>query len=211
MFTGIIEDLGKVVRLTMKGADALLEVETAIDLKEVSLGDSIAVNGACLTVTAKSAATFTADVSAESLARTTLGRLQAGHRVNLEKSLRAGGFLGGHFVLGHVDGTGRILNKTQKSGSMIFAIESDEALSRYIVEKGSIAVDGISLTVNRLEKGRFYVNIIPHTAAQTTLVGKKEADLVNIETDILGKYVEKLLQSSRGIDKDFLAEHGFIK
>jgi riboflavin synthase len=210
MFTGIIEDLGKVVRLTMKSVDALLEVETAIDLKDVSLGDSIAVNGACLTVTAKSAATFTADVSAESLARTTLGRLQAGHRVNLEKSLRAGGFLGGHFVLGHVDGTGRILSKTQKSGSMIFAIESDEALSRYIVEKGSIAVDGISLTVNRVEKGRFYVNIIPHTASNTTLVGKKEADPVNIETDILGKYVEKLLQTPGGIDKNFLAEHGFI-
>lgn len=211
MFTGIVESLGKVVRLTMKGADALLEVETAMNLTEVSLGDSIAVNGACLTVTSKTSRTFTADVSAESLSRTTLKRLQAGHSVNLEKSLRVGGFLGGHFVLGHVDGIGRILFKTQKSGSMIFAIEADEILSRYIVEKGSIAIDGISLTVNKLEKGRFYVNIIPHTAANTTLVGKKEADVVNIETDILGKYVEKLLQSPRGIDKDFLAEYGFIK
>ncbi len=211
MFTGIIEGLGKVVRLTMKGADAILEVETAIDLREVSLGDSIAVNGACLTVTAKTAKSFTADVSAETLARTTLKRLQAGHPVNLEKSLRAGGFLGGHFVLGHVDGTSRILSKTQKSGSMIFAIEAETSLSRYIVEKGSIAIDGISLTVNKLEKGRFYVNIIPHTAENTTLLGKKESDVVNIETDILGKYVEKLLQSPRGIDKDFLAENGFIK
>jgi len=110
-----------------------------------------------------------------------------------------------------VDGAVRILSKTQKSGSIIFAIEAPEPLARYIVEKGSVAVDGISLTVNKLEKGRFYVNIIPHTAAQTTLVGKKEADWVNIETDILGKYVEKLLQSPRGIDKDFLAEHGFTK
>ncbi len=211
MFTGIVESLGRVVRLTMKGADALLEVETSMNLAEVSLGDSIAVNGACLTVTSKTSKTFTADVSAETLARTTLKRLQAGHPVNLEKSLRAGGFLGGHFVLGHVDGTGRILSKTQKSGSMIFAIEAEESLSRYIVEKGSIAIDGVSLTVNKLEKGRFYVNIIPHTAANTTLVGKKEADQVNIETDILGKYVEKLLQSPRGIDKDFLAGHGFIK
>ena len=211
MFTGIIEDLGKVMRLTMKGADALLEVETAIDLSEVSIGDSIAVNGACLTVTAKTAKTFTADVSAESLARTTLGNLQPGGRVNLEKSLRVGGFLGGHFVLGHVDAKGRILSKTQKSGSMVFTIAVDEPVARYIVEKGSVAVDGISLTVNRVEKGRFYVNIIPHTAANTTLVGKKEADLVNIETDILGKYVEKLLQRPGGVDKNFLAEHGFIK
>lgn len=211
MFTGIIEGLGKVVRLTMKGADALLEVEGGIDLGDVSLGDSIAVNGACLTVTSKTARTFTADVSAESLARTTLRHLHPGQPVNLEKSLRIGGFLGGHFVLGHVDGAARILSKTQKSGSIIFAIEAPEPLARYIVEKGSVAVDGISLTVNKLEKGRFYVNIIPHTAAQTTLVGKKEGDWVNIETDILGKYVEKLLQSPRGIDKDFLAEHGFTK
>jgi len=211
MFTGIIEGSGKVVRLTMKGADAILEVEAAIDLGEVGLGDSIAVNGACLTVTSKTAGTFTADVSAESLSKTTLKTLQAGNPVNLEKSLRIGGFLGGHFVLGHVDGIGRILSKTQKSGSIIFAIEAAEPWSRYIVEKGSVAVDGISLTVNKLEKGRFYVNIIPHTAVHTTLVGKKEAQWVNIETDILGKYVEKLLQTPRGIDKDFLAEHGFIK
>ena len=211
MFTGIVEGLGKVVRLTMKGADAVLEVEAAIDLQEVSLGDSIAVNGACLTVTSKTARTFTVDVSAESLSKTTLKTLQAGHQVNLEKSLRIGGFLGGHFVLGHVDGIGRILSKTQKSGSIIFAVEIPESLSRYIVEKGSVAIDGISLTVNKLEKGWFYVNIIPHTAGHTTLIGKKEADFVNIETDILGKYVEKLLQTPRGIDKDFLAEHGFIK
>jgi riboflavin synthase len=211
MFTGIIEGLGKVVRLTMKGADAVLEVEAAIDLQEVSLGDSIAVNGACLTVTSKTARTFTVDVSAESLSKTTLKTLQAGHQVNLEKSLCVGSFLGGHFVLGHVDGIGRILSKTQKSGSIIFAVEAAESFSRYIVEKGSVAIDGISLTVNKLEKGRFYVNIIPHTADHTTLIGKKEADFVNIETDILGKYVEKLLQTPRGIDKDFLAEHGFIK
>ena len=211
MFTGIVEGLGKVIRLTMKGADAVLEIDAAIDMKEVSLGDSIAVNGACLTVTSKTARTFTADVSAESLSKTTLKDLQAGHQVNLEKSLRIGGFLGGHFVLGHVDGIGRILSKTQKSGSIIFAVEAAEPLSRYIVEKGSVAIDGISLTVNKLEKGRFYVNIIPHTAANTTLPGKKEAQWVNIETDILGKYVEKLLQTPRGIDKDFLAEHGFIK
>ncbi|HON58555.1 MAG TPA: riboflavin synthase [Smithella sp.] len=210
MFTGIVEGLGKVKRLARKGADAVLEIEAAIDLTDVALGDSIAVNGVCLTVTSKNQRSFQADVSAETLSRTTLKTLQTGQPVNLEKSLRVGGFVGGHFVLGHIDGTGRIVSKTQKSGSLILAVELDDMLSRYIVEKGSIAVDGVSLTVNKLEKSRVYVNIIPHTAAQTTLEMKKEGDQVNIETDILGKYVEKLLQSSRGIDKDFLAEHGFL-
>jgi len=209
MFTGIVEGLGKVKRLIMKGADAVLEIETGINLAEVSIGDSIAVNGACLTVTSKNQQIFQADVSAETLSRTTLKLLQAGHKVNLEKSLRAGGFVGGHFVLGHVDATGRILSLMQKSGSLIMAVEMNENISRYIVGKGSVALDGISLTVNKLEKSRFYVNIIPHTAANTTLVIKKEADLVNIETDILGKYVEKLLQTPQGIDKNFLAQHGF--
>ncbi|HNY49914.1 MAG TPA: riboflavin synthase [Smithella sp.] len=209
MFTGIVEGLGRVKRLTMKGADAVLEIESGINLAEMSLGDSIAVNGACLTVTAKNQQNFQADVSAETLSRTTLKLLKAGHQVNLEKSLRVGGFVGGHFVLGHVDATGRILSQTQKSGSLILAIEMNENIGRYIVEKGSVAIDGISLTVNKLEKSRFYVNIIPHTAANTTLLLKKEGEPVNIETDILGKYVEKLLQTNRGIDRDFLAKHGF--
>ncbi len=209
MFTGIVEGQGKVKRLTMRGADAVLEIETGISLAEVSIGDSIAVNGTCLTVTSLQQNNFQADVSAETLSRTTLKLLQSGHKVNLEKSLRVGGFVGGHFVLGHVDATGRVLSQTQKSGSLILAVEMNENISRYIVEKGSVAVDGISLTVNKLEKSRFYVNIIPHTAANTTLVIRKEGDLVNIETDILGKYVEKLLQTNRGIDKDFLAKHGF--
>ena len=202
--------MGKVKRLTMKGADAVLEIEAAINLTDVSIGDSIAVNGACLTVTSKNQQNFQADVSAETLSRTTLKLLQAGHKVNLEKSLRVGGFVGGHFVLGHVDATGRILSQAQKSGSLILAVEMNENISRYIVEKGSVAIDGVSLTVNKLEKSRFYVSIIPHTAANTTLVTKKESDFVNIETDILGKYVEKLLQSNKGIDKDFLAQHGFL-
>ena len=211
MFTGIIEGLGNVKRLTAKGADAVIEIEAAIDLKDVAIGDSIAVNGACLTVTAKKEKTFSADVSAETIAKTTLGLLHAGDKINLEQSIRVGGFIGGHFVLGHVDDKGRILSKSQKSGSVIIAVEVNDQLSRQIVEKGSVAIDGISLTVNKLEKGRFYVNIIPHTAANTTLIAKKEGDLVNIETDVLGKYVEKLLHSGRGIDKDFLTEHGFMK
>lgn len=210
MFTGIVEGLGKIKRLTMKGADAVLEIESGISLTDVNIGDSIAVNGACLTVTAKTEKTFIADVSAESLSKTTLRHLKSGEKVNLEKSLRVGGFVGGHFVLGHVDGTARILSRTQKSGSLILAVEMDEKLARYIVEKGSVAIDGVSLTVNKLEKGRFYVNMIPHTAAVTALEAKKEGDWVNIETDVLGKYVEKLLQTPRGIDKGFLEEHGYL-
>jgi len=209
MFTGIIEGLGTIKRLSMKGTDAVLEIEAGIEMADVRLGDSIAVNGACLTVTAKNQNIFHADVSAETLDKTNLKQMHPGSKVNLEKSLRVGGYLGGHFVLGHVDGTGRILSKTQKSGSVIFAIQTDEALARYIVEKGSVAIDGISLTINKVENGRFYVNIIPHTAEKTTLLVKKEGDLVNIETDILGKYVEKLLQSPRGIDNNFLEKHGF--
>lgn len=209
MFTGIIEGLGTIKRLSMKGTDAVLEIEAGIEMADVRLGDSIAVNGACLTVTAKNQNIFHADVSTETLDKTNLKQMHPGSKVNLEKSLRVGGYLGGHFVLGHVDGTGRILSKTQKSGSVIFAIQTDEALARYIVEKGSVAIDGISLTINKVENGRFYVNIIPHTAEKTTLLVKKEGDLVNIETDILGKYVEKLLQSPRGIDNNFLEKHGF--
>jgi len=209
MFTGIVEGLGKVRRLTMKGADAVLDIDAGISLEDVSLGDSIAVNGACLTVTSLQQNNFQADVSAETLSRTTLKLLQAGHKVNLEKSLRVGGFVGGHFVLGHVDATARILSRMQKSGSLIIAVEMNDTISRYIVEKGSVAIDGISLTVNKLEKSRFYVNIIPHTAVNTTLVTRKEGEWVNIETDILGRYVENLLQSNKGIDKDFLVKYGF--
>ena len=209
MFTGIVEGLGKVRRLTMKGADAVLDIDAGISLEDVSLGDSIAVNGACLTVISLQQNNFQADVSAETLSRTTLKLLQAGHKVNLEKSLRVGGFVGGHFVLGHVDATARILSRMQKSGSLIIAVEMNDTISRYIVEKGSVAIDGISLTVNKLEKSRFYVNIIPHTAVNTTLVTRKEGEWVNIETDILGRYVENLLQSNKGIDKDFLVKHGF--
>jgi riboflavin synthase len=210
MFTGIVEGLGKVKRLTMKGVDAVLEIEAAIALNDIALGDSIAVNGACLTITIRNQNIFNADVSAETLDKTNLKRLHPGDKVNLEKSLRVGGYLGGHFVLGHIDAAARILYQTQKSGSLILAVEIDDKLSLYIVEKGSVAVDGVSLTVNKLEKGRFYVNIIPHTADKTTIVMKKEGDWVNIETDILGKYVEKLLQTPRGIDNDFLARHGFL-
>ena len=211
MFTGIIENAGAVKRITRKGEDALLVIDTSLNLDDIKVGDSIAVNGACLTVIEKTDRSFSADVSAETLARTNLKLLKSGDRVNLEKSLRMNSFLGGHLVLGHVDGLGKIQEKINKANSLQFGVEIDTELGRYIVEKGSVAVDGISLTVNRCEKNRFYVTIIPHTARNTTLEFKKVADLVNIETDIIGKYVEKFLNPGKGIDMNFLAEHGFLK
>jgi riboflavin synthase len=210
MFTGIIQSVGKVRGMRKQGIDGILEIETPMDMSDVAPGDSIAVSGVCLTVTVKGPRGFTADVSAETLSRTTLKSLNAGEPVNLEKAVRPDSFLGGHFVLGHVDGTAGIIEKTLRSGSILFGFEVPASLSRYIVEKGSIAVDGISLTVNRCEKTRFYVNIIPHTAENTTLRWRKTGDRVNIETDILGKYIEKLLRRDDRLDEDFLRKHGFI-
>ena len=193
MFTGIIEDLGTVNRMTRKGEDAFLIIDTSMNLADINVGDSISVSGACLTVTEKGDKHFSGD------------------KVNLEKSLRLNSLLGGHLVLGHVDGIGKIQERVSKDSSIQFGVEIGAELSRYIVEKGSVAVDGISLTVNRCEKNRFYVNIIPHTARNTTLGFKRAADLVNIETDIIGKYVEKFVNPGKGIDMNFLAEHGFLK
>ena len=222
MFTGIIAAMGSVRRLTLRGEDALLEVDAALEMDDVRIGDSISVSGACLTITALKDTGFTADVSAETLSRTTLKTIKAGDPVNLEKALRVGDRLGGHIVLGHVDGVGRIHGKTVRSQSVIFCFEIDPGLGRYVVAKGSITVDGISLTVNRCEKDRFYVNIIPHTAAGTTLGVKKASDTVNIETDILARSLEKLIianpehngekgNPAGGVDMALLARHGFLK
>lgn len=211
MFTGIIESMGSVKKFTRHGEDAILDIGASMILEDIKVGDSIAINGACLTVTRKSDREFTADVSAETLSRTNLRLLKPGDRVNLEKALRLNSFLGGHLVLGHVDGLGKILEKVTRSNSVLLGMEIDMELGRLIVEKGSVAVDGVSLTVNRCEKNRFYVTMIPQTARMTTLGIKKVADRVNIETDIIGKYVEKLLNPGKGIDMNFLAEHGFLK
>jgi riboflavin synthase len=211
MFTGIIESMGSVKKFTRNGDDAILDIETTMTLDDVKVGDSISINGACLTVTRKSEGIFTADVSAETLRRTNLATLKRGDRVNLEKALRLQSLLGGHLVLGHVDGPGKIIEKISTSRSVVIGVETDAEIGRLIVEKGSVAVDGVSLTVNRCEKNRFYVNMIPHTARMTTLGLRKVSDRVNIETDIIGKYVEKLLNYGKGIDMKFLAEHGFLK
>jgi len=211
MFTGIIQDKGTIRKFARKGEDARIEVETQMPLDDVKIGDSISVSGACLTATSLGKKSITFDVSVESLSKTTLSALKTGDRVNLEKALRMSDFLGGHLVLGHVDCVGRIAEKAARAGSIVIGITLETGLAKYVVAKGSITVDGISLTVNSCEGGRFYVNIIPHTAEKTTLVDKMAGDSVNIETDILGKYVEKLLHPDKGVNLDFLREHGFLK
>jgi len=211
MFTGIIESVGIVKRTARRGEDVLLSISTSMGLNDVAVGDSVAVSGACLTIVEVADGSFSADVSAETLAKTTLRALKIGDRVNLEKALKLNSFLGGHFVLGHVDCVGDVRERRERSNSIILGVEIGEEQGRYIVQKGSVTVDGISLTVNKYEKNRFYVNIIPHTARETTLRLKKTGDQVNVETDILGKYVEKFIHPDRGIDAGFLSEHGFLK
>jgi riboflavin synthase len=211
MFTGIIQGTGTVRRMTRQGADALLVIDAPWDGSDLHLGDSVAVSGVCLTLTAKAAPGFTFFVSSETLGKTNLHLVKTGDRVNLEKALRLNDFVGGHLVLGHIDGLGKIREKTMRAQSIVFGVEVAPDLSRYLVEKGSVAIDGISLTVNRCDKMLFYVNIIPHTAQETTLPGRKLGDQVNIETDIVGKYVEKLLHTPQGMGRDFLQLHGFAK
>ena len=211
MFTGIVNNVGTVKDLARRGEDALLAINTSMGLDDVRVGDSIAVSGACLTVVSVAKDSFSADVSAETLAKTILKELKTGATVNLEKALTLNTPLGGHFVLGHVDCVGDIREKKERSNSIIFGVEVGEETGRYIVQKGSIALDGISLTVNQYENNRFYVNIIPHTARETTLGFKKTGDRVNVETDILGKYVERFVHPDSGISEDFLSKHGFFK
>ncbi|MCK9274660.1 MAG: riboflavin synthase [Syntrophales bacterium] len=211
MFTGIIEGIGIIDTLTFHGDDLILRIKSSINLEDSRIGDSISVSGACLTIIEKGKNSFSADVSAETLLKTNLGTLKRGDKVNLEKALRLNSFLGGHLVLGHVDCTATIHERSVSANSIVFGFGIDTSFEKYIVEKGSVTVDGISLTVNQCQKNRFYVNIIPHTAASTTLGFKKAGDIVNIETDILGKYIEKLIHPDREIDMDFLAKHGFIK
>ncbi|MBI4948600.1 MAG: riboflavin synthase [Deltaproteobacteria bacterium] len=212
MFTGIIEDVGRVKSIEKKGAFGRITIETALSLDEVSFGDSIAINGACLTVVGKAQGSFSADLSEETFAGTTLGELQAGVRVNLERALTLSKPLGGHMVSGHVDGIGRILKKTPKGGAMDIEVEVPDTLMGQVVRKGSIAIDGISLTIAEITRFGIRAAIIPHTFNKTTLLDKPDGAKVNIETDVIGKYVERYLSSGKkGVTEDFLAEHGFLK
>jgi riboflavin synthase len=194
MFTGIILATGRVRSLTEKGGDLELGVDAAaLDLERVAIGDSISVQGACLTVTRKEGACFYADVSRETMAKTTLGDLRAGSRVNLEPSLRAGDALGGHWVSGHVDAVGKLRTLVQDARSWRLEFELPAALMRFVASKGSICVNGVSLTVNNVAGRCFDVNIIPHTLKVTTLGEIKVDDGVNIEIDVIARYLERLM------------------
>ena len=216
MFTGLIEGIGRVKGLTRVGEEVSLTILPLFDMSDAKEGDSVSVNGACLTITKIGEHGFIADVSGETLSRTNLGYLKTLDEVNLERSLQATDRLDGHLVLGHVDGVGRVLKREHKQRSWQLQIGLDPELSRYIIEKGSIAVDGISLTVNQCDDHGFEVNIIPQTGRETTILKKRVGDLVNIETDLIGKYVEKFIlrdkssqEKASPIDEEMLRKYGF--
>ncbi len=216
MFTGIIEEKGEVVEIKRNGTNSFIRIQTKKILDDVRLGDSIAVNGVCLTVTRMDGNIFQADVMNETLKRSSLGSLSSGSQVNLERAMSAGGRFGGHIVSGHIDGTGRISSIKNDGIAVWYTISADGGILRYIVEKGSAAIDGISLTIAKVTDHDFSVSVIPHTAEMTILSSKKIGDIVNIENDIIGKYVEKLIQSAENsapkssLDMNFLAENGFV-
>ena len=215
MFTGIIEDKGKVSRIEHRGQEKRLILELPPHLTELQLSDSININGVCLTVVQKNEQGIELDLSLETLQKTALGELKEGDHVNLERALRLTDRLGGHIVTGHVDGIGEIVEKREERDFLQLGIRIPESVSRYVVQKGSIAIDGISLTVNEYQEGEIRMTLIPYTIEKTTLKQKRVGDRVNLEADILGKYVEKFLD--RGdkkpgqVDLSFLKEHGFVK
>jgi riboflavin synthase len=212
MFTGIIQSVGRIVRLEPRGGDVRLVVDTAdLDLGDVQLGDSIAVSGVCLTAVTLEAHGFGADVSNETLALTSLGKLKPGAPVNLEKALRLADRLGGHLVSGHVDGLGKVVSIAPDGRSQRWVFEVPPALARYIAAKGSICIDGTSLTVNEVAGTRFGVNLIPHTVTHTAFHARQAGDAVNIEVDVVARYIEHLLDrgESPRLDEAFLKQHGF--
>ncbi len=203
MFTGIIQSIGEVAALEPKGGDLRLRIRTGkLDLADVQLGDSIAVNGVCLTAIDLPSDGFWADVSGETLARTTLGTLRSGSRVNLEKALTPTTRLGGHLVSGHVDGIGEVVSRVPAARSERFVIRAPDALAKYIAEKGSICVDGISLTVNAVRGAEFELNIVPHTLQETTMSDFRPGTQVNLEVDIIARYLERLLLGEKAADPE---------
>jgi len=211
MFTGLVEGKGMVVGIERKNQGANLQIKPLFSLNNLKIGESIAIDGACLTVTKLHKETFEVELSPETLLRTTFRYFQVGTEVNLEQALQLGDRLGGHLVTGHVDTMGVIKDKKEWGSHTVFTFGISSQWMRYIVEKGSVAIDGVSLTVNRCLSDGFEVNIIPHTARITTLGKKEIGDKVNIETDLIGKYVFKFLTPwlKTGLTEDFLKEHGF--
>ncbi len=223
MFTGIIEEKGMISRIMKTASQAILTIKAKKVMEDIHIGDSIAVNGICLTVTSFSANEFQADVMHETLDRTSLKMLKPGSSVNLERAMAAGGRFGGHMVSGHIDGTGRITDIKEDSLAIWYTIETSPEILHYIVEKGSIAIDGISLTVAKVTQTTFAVSTIPHTRVVTTLGERRAGDLVNLENDIVGKYVEKFIyekntheimkedseKKTHGITREKLAQYGY--
>ena len=211
MFTGIVEEMGTVRRLNQSPNRCELELSAAKVLEGTQIGDSIAVNGVCLTVIRMDKDHFTADVMPETLRRSNLGQLKTGSKVNLERAMAADGRFGGHIVAGHIDGTGRIRSMQPEGNAVLVTISAAPELLRYVVEKGSIAIDGISLTVAKVSHTDFTVSLIPHTGEETTLLKHRSGEIVNLETDIIGKYVEKLMQpKSGGVTMELLQQNGFF-
>jgi riboflavin synthase len=218
MFTGLIEGIGKIKSVTKTGRDMNLTIMPLFDMADSKIGDSISVDGVCLTITAMKDKILSMYASEETVSRSAMGRLRQGDEVNLERALSLAGRLGGHMVSGHVDGVGRIIRKEQVQRSWLIRINIDKGMSRYVIEKGSIAVDGISLTVNSCKDDFFDVNIIPETAIITTILKKNVGDQVNVETDLIAKYVEKFFKrdkesgkdtASGNISKEMLERYGF--
>ncbi|MBQ3664824.1 MAG: riboflavin synthase [Lachnospiraceae bacterium] len=228
MFTGLIEEIGKVKQIRMGAKSGTIYITAKHILKDANIGDSIAVNGVCLTATEISGELFAADVMAETFRRSSLKELRAGSYVNLERAMANNGRFGGHIVSGHIDGTGKISEISREENAIWYTLSADERILHYVVEKGSIAIDGISLTVAYVDHSCFKVSIIPHTASKTILQYKEQGSIVNLECDIIGKYVEKMLtgtmgesiyedhflretskKQSKGITMEFLAENGF--
>ncbi|AZZ46758.1 riboflavin synthase [Pseudomonadaceae bacterium SI-3] len=218
MFTGIIESIGTIGAMTPKGGDVRVLVETGkLDLADVKLGDSIAVNGVCLTAVELPGNGFWADVSRETLARTAFVDLKPGSRVNLEKALMPTSRLGGHLVSGHVDGVGEVVAREENARAVQFRIRAPRELAKYIALKGSITVDGTSLTVNAVNGTEFELTIVPHTLAETIMVDYRPGRKVNLEVDLLARYLERLLMGDKaaepnasGLTESFLAEHGYL-
>lgn len=210
MFTGIVEEIGTVRRLTRTPNRCELELTASKVLEGTKIGDSIAMNGVCLTVISMDADGFTADVMPETLRRSNLGTLKPGSMVNLERAMAADGRFGGHIVAGHIDGTGKIQSMQPEGNAMLVTIGATPELLRYVVEKGSIAIDGISLTVTKVTHSDFTVSLIPHTGEETTLLKHRPGEIVNLETDMIGKYVEKLMQPKEiGVTIELLQKNGF--
>jgi len=212
MFTGIVEEIGRIHGIRRNTASSVISIDAKKIIQDVHIGDSIAVNGVCLTVTAFSQNGFSADVMHETLDRSSLGNLHAGNPVNLERAMSASGRLGGHIVSGHIDGTGTISAVQKDDNAIWYTIKTTENILRYIIEKGSVAIDGISLTVAKVQKDGFSVSVIPHTAEKTILSGRRIGEIVNLENDCIGKYVERLMEfqsPKSNITADFLTKYGF--